>query len=70
MDSLLSVRISKCINGQLCSGMVVDIVVGKQAGERLYLIEQVRTGGFLWVSDRDGAPAEPQMDVAAEEEDV
>ena len=61
-DELLNVRISKCIEGQLCSGAVIDVALGERTRERLYLIEyldgdvehmtstEVKAGLSRWVT--------------------
>lgn len=74
-DDLLSVRISRWIEGQLCSGLVADVCVGEVSRERLYLIQyldddvehltekEVRDGLVLWATQ--GVEMEPvSLDLA------
>ena len=61
-DDLVFARISRWIDGQLCSGVVTDVCVGEVSGERLYFIQyldsdvehltekEVREGLVLWAT--------------------
>ena len=77
-DDLLSVRISRWIDGQLCSGRVADVCVGELSRERLYLVEyldsdvehlteeEIREGLMLWATGE----VEPFVDDGMEDEET
>lgn len=76
-DDLLFARISRWIDGQLCSGVVADVCVGGVSGERLYFIQyldsdvehlteqEVREGFVLWATQ--GSEMDASADPSAKE---
>lgn len=82
-DDLFNVRISRWIEGQLCSGLVADVCIGEVSQERLYLIEyldsdvehltesEVREGLVLWATqDVEMEPVPPQLSEVVDDESI
>eukprot|EP00438_Fugacium_kawagutii_P027164 Skav214893 [mRNA] locus=scaffold1561:80479:80907:- [translate_table: standard] len=82
-DDLFNVRISRWIEGQLCSGLVADVCIGEVSQERLYLIEyldsdvehlterEVREGLILWATqDVEMEPVPPRLSEVQDDESI